>query len=125
MEWAQSPFAWMCILNVATGLFSAAAGLFKGLTDKTALPPGAQWTTANPWLYVIGGSISIVVGICNGYRLTLGTLGTIAFIGTSIYDGWFGPGSKDWRFYTLTAYILAQSGLVLWSLLHKSLWSLP
>ncbi len=125
MSWMQSPFAWMCLVNATTGLFSAAAGLFKGLTDKTPIPPKDLWTTANPWLYVLGGSITVLVGICNGFHLTIGTLGTIAFIGTSIYDGWFGPGSKDWRFFTLTAYILAQSALVLWSLQIKSLLSLP
>ena len=39
MTWIQSPFAWMGLLNVTTGLFSAAAGLIKGLTDKTPIPP--------------------------------------------------------------------------------------
>src|SRR6476619_409546 len=70
MRWIQTPFAWMCILNVTTGLFSAAAGLFKALTDKTPIPPKDRWTTANPWLYVVGGSLTILVGICNGFQLT-------------------------------------------------------
>ena len=125
MSWIQSPFLWMCLLNVTTGLFSAAAGLFKGLTDKTPIPPKDRWTTANPWLYVLGGSITVLVGIGNGFQWTVATVGTVAFICTSVYDGWFGPGSRDWRFYTLTAYILVQSGLVLWSTQVKSLLSFP
>jgi len=125
MRWMQSPFAWMCILNITTGLFSAAAGLFKALTDKTPIQPKDRWTTANPWLYLVGGSLTVLVGICNGFQLTVGTLGSIAFIFTSVYDGWFGPGSKDWRFFTLTAYILVQSALVLWSMQFRSLLSLP
>jgi len=115
----------MCLLNVTTGLFSAAAGLIKGLSDKTPIPPKDLWTTANPWIYVLGGSITVLVGIGNGFHWTAATLGTVAFICTSVYDGWFGPGSKDWRFYTLTAYILVQSGLVLWSTQIKSLLSFP
>jgi len=115
----------MCLLNVTTGLFSTAAGLIAGSTSGQPIPPNELWTSKNPWLYVLGGSITVLVGVCNGFQLSLGTLGTIAFICTSIYDGWFGPGSKDWRFYTLTAYIVVQSCLVLWSLQFKSPLSLP
>lgn len=115
----------MALLNVLTGSFSVLAGLWKAIAEKAPWPIGDQATTANPWMYVIGGSICTLTGVGNGHHFSLATWGTIIFIATSIYDGWFASGSKDWRFYTLNLYVVVQTLLVLWSTQYRSLLAFP
>ena len=125
MSWAQNPFVWMALVNVITGFFSGVAGLKKAIMDKAPIPDFSKLDTSNPWQYVLGGSITALIGVGNWFQFNLATFGTLFFIYTSICDGWFGTGSKDWRFYTLTAYILVQSALVIWSTQIQSLFTLP
>jgi len=121
MNWDQNPFAYMGLINIGSGSFSALAGLYRALVDRTPLSHGES----SPWLYVLGGCITVLIGVGNWYQLSIATWGTVVFILTSIADGWFGPGRKDFRFYTLTAYVLVQSTLVVWSILIQSPLSLP
>jgi hypothetical protein len=106
----------MSLLNWGSGLFSALTGLHAALTGNSA---------ADPWRYVIGGSLCALIGAGNWFQLSIATWGTVLFIATSIYDGWFGAGGKDWRYYTLTAYIMVQGLLVVWSTQFRSLLSFP
>lgn len=112
----KDPFIGMSIINVCSGMFSAIAGLWTAFSASAPIADWEEQQPASPWRYFIGGSIAALVGVGNWFHLTVATWGTIAFIATSIYDGWFGAGSKDWRFFTLTAYILVQTLLLLWAL---------
>lgn len=124
VDWVQNPFHLMGLINIASGLFSAFAG-WLAVTSKHSAPlVDTQLQPTNPWLYVIGGAITALIGVGNMWQLGLATWGTVGFILTSVYDGWFGQGSKDFRFYTLTAFVLVQSSLVLWSTQLKSLLNL-
>lgn len=120
-----SPFTLMAVINVLAGLFSGIAGFKKALAERAPWPIGVNATTSNPWMYVIGGSLTVLIGVGNYYQFSLATWGTVLFICTSIYDGWFGAGSKDWRFFTLNLYSISQGVLVLWSTQLKSLFTLP
>jgi hypothetical protein len=111
----------MGLLNVGSGLFSAAAGLSTAVAGKVPF----RLSEGNPWLYVLGGSITALLGVGNWFGSSLATWGTVLFILTSAYDGWFGAGRKDWRLYTLSVYVLVQSSLVLWSTQVKSLFTMP
>lgn len=121
----SGPFFYMAVVNVAAGLFSGLAGLKKAIAEKAPWPVGEQATTANPWMYVIGGGLTALVGVGNYYQLTIASLGTVVFICTSVYDGWFGAGSKDWRFITLNLFVVVQTSLLIWSTFVKSPFSLP
>ncbi len=121
MIWPHSPFFFMSLVNVGSGLFSLIAGLYKVRVQKFPLNPNES----NPWLYVLGGAITNLVGLGNWFQFSIATWGTILFILTSIYDGWFGAGSKDWRFFTLSIYLLIQTSLVVWSTQVKSIISIP
>lgn len=120
-----TPFALMAAINVLAGLFSAIAGFKKASAEKSPLPVGEQAATSSPWMYVIGGVLTAIIGIGNYFELSLATWGTVLFICTSIYDGWFGAGSKDWRFYTLNLYSIFQVSMVAWSTQLKSPFTLP
>jgi hypothetical protein len=120
-----SPFSLMALINVLAGLFSAIAGFKKAIADKAPMPIGEQATTSNPWMYVIGGSLTMLIGVGNYFHFSLATWGTVLFVCTSIYDGWFGAGSKDWRFFTLNLYSLLQGVLVVWSTQLRSPFTLP
>ena len=123
MKWMTNPFFWMAILNCATGAFSAIAGFSKVGGRQPPLDPSqviGGLNTSNPWLYVVGGLFTIILGVCNWFQLPIATYGTILMIAASLYNGWFGAASHDWRFWTLNAYVLVLSGLVAWSFSVKS-----
>jgi hypothetical protein len=120
-----SPFTLMATINVQAGLFSAIAGFKKASAANAPSLHGEQAATSSPWMYVIGGALTAIIGIGSYFELSLATWGTVLFICTSIYDGWFGAGSKDWRFYTLNLYSIFQVTLVVWSTQLKSPFTLP
>ncbi len=96
-----------------TGGFSA----FKGFVEarKTTQKPVVVFNTSNPWLYVFGGLATVGVGLLNWFYPQLGALGTVVFIVGSFYNAWFGAAWKDWRFWTLNAYVIAACTLVIMS----------
>ncbi|UUO04946.1 hypothetical protein M4951_16320 [Blastopirellula sp. J2-11] len=112
MTWIQSPFFWMGTINILTGIFSAIAGGRKAATAVSASVSGVK---SNPINYVVGGLLTSLIGVGNLLEYSIATWGTILFILTSMYDGWLGNGSKDWRFSTLTAFVIVQTILVIWS----------
>lgn len=121
MIWPSDPFTYLGLINVATGLFSASVGLFAALTTKAPF----EFQAGNPWLYVLGGLLTALIGVGNWFQWSLAAWGTLLFITLSAYDGWFGSGSKDWRIYTLTTYVFIQSALLIWSVQYRSPFTLP
>jgi hypothetical protein len=122
MNWINNPFIWMAILNCTTGAFSAIAGLSKtGASQPVADSSQGKelLDTSNPWLYVVGGLFTIIVGIGNWFQLPIATYGTIVMIAGSFYNAWFGAANRDWRFWTLNAYVLVLASLVAWSFSFK------
>ncbi len=115
MAWLSSPFAWMAFFNAVTGAFSALAGVRKA-TDSSNAAITQELSTANPWLYVVGGLLTIGIGIGNWYQLVPATYATVLMIVASGYNAWFGAASKDWRFWTLNAYVLVLTSLVVCTL---------
>ncbi len=102
----------LALLNGLTGAFSAAKGLME---TRKPTATNAQNLTANPWLYVVGGLCTVCVGVLNWAYPLLGLLGTLFFVLASLYNAWFGAARKDWRFWTLNAYSIVASTLVLLS----------
>lgn len=115
----ENPYMWMAIFNCTTGAFSALAGVSKVRNRQPAVISGeanGESFTSNPWLYVAGGVFTIILGVGNWFGMSIATYGTILMILASLYNGWFGAASRDWRFWTLNAYVIVLSSLVVWSL---------
>ena len=108
-----SPDLFLALVNGLTGTFSAVKGLME---TRKPVHTTSHVFTANPWLYVVGGICTVCVGLLNWAYPLLGLIGTLFFVLASFYNAWFGAARKDWRFWTLNAYAIGASTLVLFSI---------
>ncbi|MBI1348931.1 hypothetical protein GC163_21880 [bacterium] len=120
MQWLSSPYCWMGLLNISTGMFSAGVGLKKVISKETPAP-GAG-ITGNPWLYVTGGIFTILLGVGNWQHLLVATVATVIMMLCSLWNGWFGyhgvygaAPKYPVPIVTLNAYVLVLSGLLIWT----------
>ncbi len=125
MDWAASPFFWLSAINILSGMFSSGLGLLTALGEKTPFPDFHRLQAGNPWIYVIGGLLTALIGVGNAFRLTISTWATLGFVLTSLNDAWLGEGRKDFRFFTLNAYAFVQTLLVVWTTQFKSIVEFP
>ena len=109
----MSPEKILAIINCVTGSFSALSGIKKMAEDPASLGVVA---VSNPAIYIVGGILTVGIGLGNWFGSRIGIWGTIVFIVSSLINGWFGAGGADfgnWRFWTLNAYAIVASILIL------------
>ena len=96
-------------INVLTGLFSSWSGFRKVSADFQI---ANILDTSSPWLYVIFGLVTVVVGLGNFNGFFSAGLASGIMILASFYNAWFGAAFHDWRFWTLNSYV-AVCGILL------------
>lgn len=120
MRYGLNPYFWLGLLNVLTGSFSAIMGVKKVLSGVAVAADAG--ITGNPWTYVVGGVVTVLIGIGNWRQGRLATLATVLMILGSLLNAWFGyhgvlgaAPKFPVPILTLNAYVVVLSTLVIWA----------